>query len=217
MHATLDLAGERLEAQPSGALWWPARRLLAVADLHLGRSERVAREGGALLPPYETEDTLNRLEDVVLACNPRLLISLGDSFDDLAAARSLGVSVVSRLERLAAGRRLIWIAGNHDPGPVELPGTYVEAAEIGPIAFRHIADPEARGAEISAHYHPKVHLTLRGRRITRRCFLASGRRVILPAFGAYTGGLEVRDAAFEPLMGDETRVYVLGKQVTGLP
>ena len=212
----ITLAGARMVPLTSGALWWPERRVLTVADLHFGRAERMAREGGGLLPPYETEDTLARLEEAVQRLNPRIVISLGDSFDDLTAAARLQDSVIDRLARLAAGRRLIWIAGNHDPGPVELPGTHLEEAEIGGVAFRHIT-ATAQVPEISAHFHPKVRITRRGRRLTRRCFLASGQRLILPAFGTYTGGLDVRDPAFADLIAPGAQLYLMDRRIVALP
>lgn len=212
---TLD--GVAVEALPSGALWWPERRLLVVADLHLGRAERLAREGGALLPPYETVETLDRLDGEVDRLKPRLVVSLGDSFDDLTAARHLDEDVVLRLDRLAAGRRLIWISGNHDPGPVNLPGTHLDEAVIDGVHLRHIADTTRAGAEISAHFHPKAHVSVKGRRISRRCFLVTGERVILPAFGTYTGGLDVKDRAFDALTDRSSRVLLTGTRVIGLP
>ncbi|MEM9371630.1 MAG: ligase-associated DNA damage response endonuclease PdeM [Pseudomonadota bacterium] len=215
--AEINLDGVVLTALPSGALWWPSKRLLVVADLHLGRAERIARAGGTLLPPYETTETLDRLDAEIGQRNPRLVISLGDSFDDLAAARNLGEEIVTRLDRMAAGRRVIWIAGNHDPGPVNLPGTHLDHAVIDGVHFRHIAEPGRGDAEVSAHYHPKAQVTVKNRRISRRCFLLSGRRVILPAFGTYTGGLDVRDAAFDWLTEANARVLMTGKRIVGLP
>ncbi|MBY8976586.1 ligase-associated DNA damage response endonuclease PdeM [Rhodobacteraceae bacterium NNCM2] len=211
------LGENRVEAQPSGALWWPERSLLVVADLHLGRAERMAREGGALLPPYETAETLDRLDAEVNRLQPRLIISLGDSFDDLTAARNLGEEVVLRLERLSAGRRLIWIAGNHDPGPVNLPGTHLDQALIAGVHLRHIADPTKPGAEISGHYHPKALVSVKGRRISRRCFLVSDERVVLPAFGTYTGGLDILDPAFGELTGGDCRALLTGNKIISLP
>ncbi|MEM7669149.1 MAG: metallophosphoesterase, partial [Pseudomonadota bacterium] len=143
--------------------------------------------------------------------------SLGDSFDDLAAAGNFDKDVVARLDRMAAGRRLIWIAGNHDPGPVSLPGTHLDHAMIDGLHFRHIAEPSRRDAEISAHFHPKAVVNAKGRRISRRCFLASGNRVILPAFGTYTGGLNVRDPAFYDLIDHNARVLLTGRRVIGVP
>lgn len=211
----LTVAGERLVPRPSGALHWPDRALLAVGDLHLGRSERLARQGGGLLPPYETVDTLNRLEDEILALSPRLVICLGDSFDDLPSGRAIADEISARIERLAAGRRWIWIAGNHDPGPVEVPGSHLAEVGLGPIAFRHIA--RAPGTlspgegEVSAHYHPKAALSLRGTRVRRPCFLSDGARVILPAFGTFTGGLDVRHPALAELMGRDAQAILIGR------
>lgn len=212
------LAGERLTPRPSGVLHWPARGLLVVGDLHLGRSERLARQGAGLLPPYETTDTLNRLDEEIARLRPRLVICLGDSFDDLEAAAALTGDVALRIERLAAGRRWIWVAGNHDPGPVDLPGTHLAEAALAPLVFRHIADPRAmlgpdRG-EVSAHFHPKARVSLRGQRISRPCFLADERRVILPAFGTYTGGLDALNPAFDPLLAPTARALLLGRNLT---
>lgn len=177
----------------------------------------MAREGGTLLPPYETTDTLDRLDAEVNRLNPRLVISLGDSFDDLAAAGNLDEAVVTRLGRLAAGRRLIWIAGNHDPGPLALPGSHLDQAQIDGIMLRHIADESKPGLEISGHYHPKARVTVKGRRIARRCFLVAGNRLILPAFGTYTGGLDVLDAAFDPVRGEASRALLTGNRIIALP
>ena len=214
------LAGTRVSLLPSGVLWWPAAGLMAAGDLHLGRAERAARTGGALLPPYETAETLDRLAAEVDRLRPRTVLMLGDSFDDMAAAEGLGDEIVERLMRLAAGRRWIWIAGNHDPGPAALPGSHRAEWREGPLVFRHIADPAASAAgcgEVSAHYHPKARLCLRGQPIARACFLAGGARLILPAFGTYTGGLDIRDPAFDGLVGPEATAFLLGRCITPVP
>lgn len=213
----INLGGARLWARPSGALWWPEMSALIVADLHLGRSERVARLGGGFLPPYETEDTLTRLEDEVAGLAPRMLISLGDSFDDLRAANTLGDEVCGRLERLAAGRRLIWVAGNHDPGPVSVAGTYLSDVTLGSIVLRHISNAGSSEPEISAHYHPKATLHIRGKRITRRVFLVAGARVVMPAFGTYTGGLDVFAAPLAQFCKPDSHVLLIGKDVSRMP
>lgn len=216
--ASVDLAGTKVELRPSGALFWPDRSLVCVADLHLGRAERLAREGGDLLPPYETIDTLDRLEAEIAALRPRRVVCLGDSFDDLAAAQNLSDEVLTRIDRLAAGRGWTWIAGNHDPGPVEVPGTHLAELRLGLLSFRHIALARLAtdGGEVSGHYHPKACLARRGVRISRRSFLADGRRAILPAFGTYTGGLDARDAAFDALLGPDARAYMTGDNVTAV-
>jgi DNA ligase-associated metallophosphoesterase len=214
-----SVSGTTVEFRPSGALLWPERSLLCIGDMHLGRAERVAREGGDLLPPYESIDTLDRLEAEINAVNPRVVVCLGDSFDDLAAARNLSEETALRIGRMAAGRRWIWVAGNHDPGPIELPGTHLAELRLGLLSFRHIALPRlASGAgEVSAHYHPKARLTRRGTRITRRCFLADDARAILPAFGTYTGGLSARDPAFDTLLERDAHAFLVGAQVTKVP
>lgn len=214
--ARLTLAGATFEPMPNGALWWAEQGLLAVSDMHLGRSERVARLGGGLIPPYETEDTLNRLAEAVRETGPRTVVSLGDSFDDLASAGAVHEQVSDLLTSLAAGRRWIWIAGNHDPGPVEMPGAHVSSHQEGSVVFRHIANPSAR-AEVSGHYHPKVRLSIAGSHISRPCFLADTNRVILPAFGTYTGGLDAADPVFDPLLGPEAHTWLIGRRVTCLP
>ncbi len=218
--APLPLAGAGLLALPSGALWWEAEGLLAVADLHLGRSERLARRGGALLPPYESEDTLSRLERLVVALAPAHVLCLGDSFDDGAAARALPVPLARRLAQLAEDRRWTWIAGNHDPRPPGLPGAHAEALALGPLRFRHIAAEAPPGpgeGEVSAHYHPKARLHHRGRRICRPAFLSGAGRLVLPAFGTYTGGLDARDPLFAALLGPAARVHLTGRRIVTLP
>jgi DNA ligase-associated metallophosphoesterase len=203
------LSGAGLVARGSGALFWPDRRLLVVADLHLGRSERLARSGGALLPPYEGRETLARLEAEIRATEPAVVICLGDSFDDLAAEAALPETEALWLTRLMAGRRWLWIAGNHDPGPLTLPGEHRAAFELGPLIFRHQASPGATG-EVSAHYHPKHRLGLGGRGYWRPCFLVDHARLILPAFGAYTGGMRAADPVLRALMGPTARAILTG-------
>ncbi|MEO1550071.1 MAG: ligase-associated DNA damage response endonuclease PdeM [Pseudomonadota bacterium] len=181
--------GAQLVARASGTLWWPEARLLAVSDLHLGKSERMARRGGALLPPYESLETLTRLSLDVTELDPKTVVCLGDSFDDLAAERALEEDSRLRLAALMGGRRWIWIEGNHDSGPVLIGGTHMASLERGPLTFRHIANTSADPGEVSGHYHPKHRLVIRGRLISRPAFLIATDKVILPAFGLYTGGL----------------------------
>ena len=215
--SNLILAGAVVTPLASGALWWDEKRLLAVGDLHLGRAERTAREGGSLLPPYETQDTLDRLDALIGQHHPQTIVLLGDSFDDMHAARDLSAEVTSRVLHMAAGRRLIWVAGNHDPGPVDLPGTHQLELTVGPLIFRHAAAQDSAPGEISAHYHPKTHFWVKGTRISRPCFLADMRRMILPAFGTYTGGLDVRDPAFNALFGADAMALLTGQRISALP
>lgn len=211
------VAGAQLVARGSGALWWPDRRLLVVADLHLGKSARMARRGGALLPPYEGVATLERLAAELIALDPAQVVCLGDSFDDPAAA-DLPEPEAATLAGLRAGRLWVWVAGNHDPDPLPsaLAGTRTGALHLDPLVFRHCAEPDAR-AEISAHYHPKALLAARGQRISRPCFLIDTTRVILPAFGAYTGGLGCTDPVFTQLMGPTARAVLTGLQALPIP
>jgi uncharacterized protein len=212
MHHTLFFHGETLHLMPSGALHWPARKTLAVSDLHLGKSERLARRGGTLLPPYETQATLEKLDRDLEMTGPETVICLGDSFDDLAAAE--GIAETSRLwlMRLIAGKRWIWITGNHDPGPIEIGGTHRDALRLYPFSFRHIAVPVGR-AEISGHYHPKARLA----GLSKPCFLADAARLILPAYGAYTGGLSCSDPSLATLMANDALAILTGSRALAIP
>ena len=212
----VTLAGARLSALGSGALFWPDQSLLCVSDLHLGKSERIARRGGSALPPYETRDTLNRLSADLEATGARSVVCLGDSFDDLAAARALPEEERLWITRLQAGRRWVWIAGNHDPGPLEFGGTHLSELPQAPLVFRHIAQDDARG-EISGHYHPKASLVARGRRISRPAFLIDRDRMIMPAYGTYTGGLRSHDGPLARLMRDDAHAILTGRIPLSVP
>ncbi|MEM6357779.1 MAG: ligase-associated DNA damage response endonuclease PdeM [Pseudomonadota bacterium] len=220
-NASLGIVGEVLEARAAGTLWWAAERLLAVGDLHLGKARAMARRNQGFLPPYADEDTLSRLEAEVTALAPSTLLLLGDSFDEHRSAAETAAVLAPALARLAAGRRLLWIAGNHDPRPVPgLPGEALAEYRAGPLVFRHIAASAAPGpgeGEISAHYHPQAELFRRGARLKRRCFLASESRAILPAFGTFTGGMDARDPVFDALLGGQAAALMLGRRVTPVP
>lgn len=211
----LVLAGTTLLAQASGGLFWPAARLLCVADLHLGKSERLARRGGPLLPPYETRATLDRLAFEIARLDPACVVCLGDSFDDSLAGDVLPER--DRLAALASGRDWVWIAGNHDPVPPGLGGRHASETSLGPLTFRHIARPDTVPGEVSGHYHPKLRLALGGRAISRPCFLHDARRVILPAFGAYTGGLRADRPPLAGLLGPDARAILTGEPCVTLP
>lgn len=213
---SFDFAGETLVALASGALWVPNEQALVVSDLHLGKSESVARRSGGMLPPYETRDTMARLDDLVTQYDPRVVICLGDSFDDLDAARAISDDVAGWISRLQAGRRWVWIEGNHDAGPVEFAGTHLATLALGPLTFRHICIPNSMH-EISGHYHPKARLSLRGKSISRPCFVVDPARIIMPAFGLYTGGLDCRDAAISNLVGPVAQAILTGPTVTPIP
>ncbi|WP_317057263.1 ligase-associated DNA damage response endonuclease PdeM [Roseovarius rhodophyticola] len=210
------LAGAQLTALGSGALYWRDQNLLCVSDMHLGKAERRARLGDAILPPYETHDTLSRLQSDLDITRAGTVICLGDSFDDTQAAVSLREAEKLWIARLQAGRRWVWIEGNHDPGPVDLGGTHLSELPLPPLVFRHIAKPGQSG-EISGHYHPKVTLPVRGRAITRPAFLIDSDRVIMPAFGTYTGGLRSHDTALCDLMRREAIAVLTGTTPRAAP
>ena len=208
--------GITLHALGSGALWWPAQSLLCVSDLHLGKSERMSRRTGIPAPPYEIQDTLTRLESDLNATQARQVICLGDSFDDLEAFRSLPQNDTLWIMRLQAGRNWIWIEGNHDPGPVDLGGQHLAEHNNGPLTFRHISNGATTG-EVSGHYHPKVRVPTRARNISRPAFLYDKNRIILPAYGTYTGGLGSDDAAISSLMDPAARAILTGSRPVEVP
>ena len=205
-----------MHALGSGALHWPDQQLLCVSDLHLGKSERMARRGGAHLPPYEIRDTLSRLEHDLTRTHAQTVICLGDSFDDLGAAMALPEESRLWITRLQAGRRWVWIEGNHDPGPVDLGGSHLNALTLGRLTFRHIAEPGAVG-EVSGHYHPKARIKTRGRHISRPSFLVDRDRLILPAYGTYTGGLRSQSQVLCELMRPDTLAILTGPHPVAVP
>ena len=203
----------QLRALPAGALWWEAASLLCVSDLHLGKSERLARRGGQLTPPYDSLETLIRLKDLIDQHDPKTVICLGDSFDDLEAGRDFGADLRQRLATLIAGRSWIWITGNHDPGPLDIQGSWQAEYMLENLTFRHIAEDDAGPGEVSGHYHPKA--ALKGRR--RPCFCYDKNRLILPAFGTYTGGLRASDPAIAALFEPDARAVMTGSKSTVIP
>ena len=192
--ATVDVAGVTFVADLSGALFWEEQSLLVVSDLHLEKGSSFAARG-VLLPPYDTVATLGRLAAVVARHAPRMVIALGDSYHELSAHSRLSVPDRDTIAGLQTARDWIWIAGNHDPAlPSTLGGVVAHEVEIGPIAFRH--EPTGASGEIAGHLHPKARVSARGRSMERRCFACDGARAVMPAFGAFAGGLNIRDAAF---------------------
>ena len=205
------LAGTVCRALPSGALYLPDHRVLCVSDLHLGKSDRIARRSGVMLPPYEVRETLEKLQSDVNGFNPDTVICLGDSFDDLDAANSLHDDMRLLLTGLQAGRRWIWIEGNHDPGPVDLGGTHLAQLDIGTLTFRHIATDST--GEVSGHYHPKHRVTGR----SRPAFVYDSQRLILPAYGAYTGGLDCHTPVLRNLFGAKAIAVMTGTKAIAVP
>jgi hypothetical protein len=180
----------------SGALWLVAERVLVVADLHLEKGSSYAARG-QMLPPYDTRETLNRLEAEVAALAPAAVVLLGDTFHDRKAEGRLAGDDAEVLRRLADGRRLIWVIGNHDAdGPQRLPGEVADELSLSGLQLRHEPQPGAQPGEVAGHLHPAAKVRAPRGVVRRRCFITDGERAILPAFGAYAGGLNVLDAAF---------------------
>lgn len=207
------LNGATLTADPAGALFWPTRGWLLVADLHLEKGSAFARMG-QFLPPYDTAATLSRLEALCRHWKPARVICLGDSFHDRDAAARVSEADGRRITALTSAHDWVWIAGNHDPAPPPGWGGTVVSDELreGPLVLRHeaVTAMSAAAGEISGHYHPKATTLVRGKRISARCFTGDGRRMILPAFGAYTGGLNVLDPAIAGLFQRPFQAWMLG-------
>ena len=216
----IAVAGVSLVADLAGALYWPDEGTLIVADLHLEKGSSFARRG-MLLPPYDTGATLARLARVIAHHAPRRVIALGDSFHDGGGPARVMPQDRAALAGLQRGRDWVWIAGNHDPDPArDIGGDFAKSLSLGPLAFRHEPTPlvgacssrqtglhfagtcaGAADGEIAGHLHPSARVTQRGLAVTRKCFATDGRRLILPAFGAYAGGLNIRDRAFARVFG----------------
>jgi len=208
----LNLAGTILIADPSGAIWWPDERTLIVADLHFEKGAAFARRG-ALLPPYDTRATLAALGTLIQRLDPVRVVALGDSFHDARGPDHLRADDAASLAALVRRQDWIWVAGNHDPAPGPALGGRVvaDALALGPLTLRHEALRGAAPGELSGHFHPKAGISIHGRRLTCRCFVADETRVILPAFGSYTGGLDVRDPAISSLFPRGFDAYLAGK------
>lgn len=213
-HIPFTWHGMNLALALEGALLWPEEGLLVAADLHLEKGSSYAGSAGRLLPPYDSAQTILRLERLVEAHRPRRVIALGDSFHDRAGANRLDDGVAARIRRLTELTDFIWIVGNHDPQPPRhLGGRGAAEIAIGPLIFRHdaiLADDHA-GAEVIGHYHPVATIATRGRSFRRRCFVIGGRRLLMPAFGAYAGGLSVREGAIRRLVDPDARLALLGR------
>jgi DNA ligase-associated metallophosphoesterase len=208
---SFTFCGTECVALASGALYLPSQGLLCVSDLHLGKSERIARQGGTMLPPYEVHETLQKLSDDIAVTSPSSIICLGDSFDDLGAALHLRDEMRLWLTRMQARRNWVWIEGNHDPGPIDLGGTHRSEMLIGSLTFRHIAADAV--AEVSGHYHPKHRLAGR----SKPAFLYDQDRLIMPAYGAYTGGLASNAPSLRKLFRTAPIAVMTGSKVIPVP
>jgi len=214
----LSFAGHRFDALPQGALFWPARRALIVADLHLEKASWFAR-AGQMLPPYDSLATLADLTTLAAATVPAEIWCLGDSFHDSAGCERLPEKARAMLTALTARHRWVWIAGNHDRHLVDrCGGEVMDEAEVDGLVLRHEADPAEPRPELSGHFHPKLRVTVRGRRVARRCFVASPRKLILPAFGTLTGGLDADHPEIVRAVGARAEALVaLGDRLLRFP
>lgn len=203
------LNGEDLMLDASGALWWPAQRTLVTADMHFEKGSFYGFSG-QFLPPYDTRATLKRLSALMARYAPQRVIALGDSFHDRDAANRLDDSERDALTKMADRCEWIWIAGNHDPLPPAWCGRALEDIALGKLVFRHEPSIWQVRGEVAGHLHPCTTVTRRGRSLRRRCFVEDGTRLVMPAFGAYAGGLDIRDVAIASLFEDGFRAYMLG-------
>jgi DNA ligase-associated metallophosphoesterase len=211
-NAAIRFRGEDLLCDLSGALIWPAEETVIVSDMHLEKGSAFA-ERGFLLPPYDSRETLAALAHVLDLHPAKRVICLGDSFHDGSAFSRLTGDEERSIKTLSENREWIWIAGNHDPAPpLSFGGSVSLEYAIGPMIFRHIAETDAPAGEISGHYHPKARIPVRGRRLPAPCFIADESRLILPAFGAYTGGLDVLDPTIQRLFPGGFHVHMLGRR-----
>jgi DNA ligase-associated metallophosphoesterase len=211
--APIHFHDERLMLDPAGAVFWPAKRTLIVSDLHFEKASAAARLG-SLLPPFDTKATLEKLHRLIRFYRPEKIVALGDSFHDGHGVERLRPADRAQLHLLTEQNHFIWITGNHDAAPSGLAGESTEEWQEGPFVFRHQAEPrrKARGTEISGHYHPKASVETRAQRVSRPCFVTDAARLMLPAFGAFTGGLDVRDPAIARLFPRGLRVFLLGQE-----
>jgi DNA ligase-associated metallophosphoesterase len=206
----MNVNGEAVLMRCSGAAWLADSRTLIVADLHFEKGSAYARHG-QMLPPYDTRETLNRLEAEVAATQPAVLVFLGDSFHDGKGEGRLHRDDHARIAGLATGRTLAWVVGNHDAdGPKALPGDTVDELVFGRLTLRHEPQPGGQPGEMAGHLHPAARVKGRGRTVRRRCFVTDGRRMVLPAFGSYAGGLNIKDKAFAGLFEVKPLAGALG-------
>jgi len=203
-----SFCGVELAALGPGALYWPAREALLVADLHLEKASWYAR-GGQMLPPYDSIATLTELAALQSRTGAREIWCLGDSFHDRDGCERLSADARDRLIALTGATRWTWITGNHDAVLADhCGGAVVEEAEVDGLVLRHEAEPRETKPELSGHFHPKLRLNVRGRNVARRCFVASGTKLILPAFGALTGGMDADDPVIIRAVGGPAQALV---------
>ncbi len=209
----ISLCGKAFRADMSGALYWPSENAIVVADLHLEKGSAFAAKG-QMLPPYDTRETLHRLAKVIDRFQAETVIALGDSFHDCDAGTRMSDDDLETLRIMQDTCEWIWITGNHDPEiPKEVRGHVVPELTASGITFRHEPTNGPVTHEIAGHLHPAAKVSLNGFSLRRPCFVSNGLRLIIPAFGAFTGGLNIFDEAFEPLFGNEgLAVWMLGQE-----
>jgi DNA ligase-associated metallophosphoesterase len=204
------VADATVTATPDGALWIADAKTLIVSDLHLEKGSSFARNG-QMLPPYDTHATLSRVAALMTRLAPDIVVSLGDSFHDWAGPARMHAQDRDQLRALIGRCDWIWVEGNHDGKSAEtLGGAARENLQIGALRLRHEPSDEGEG-EIAGHLHPCARVTGRGRSVRRRCFATDGRRLIMPSFGAFTGGLNILDQAFAPVFPNGAHALVLGR------
>ncbi|WP_265587754.1 ligase-associated DNA damage response endonuclease PdeM [Sphingomicrobium arenosum] len=204
----LSFASRNFTVLPSGALYWEAHEALLIADLHLEKASWFARFG-QMLPPYDSEATIDAVADDVAASGARSVWCLGDSFHDRFGCDRLPVRAREKLTHLTENVRWVWITGNHDAGMIDhCGGEVVVEAELDGLVLRHEAETHETRPELSGHFHPKLRIKSRGRRVSRRCFVATEKKMILPAYGALTGGLDADHPAILKAMGREAAALV---------
>lgn len=208
----VGLAGVEAALDRTGALWLPAERALVVSDLHFEKGSAYAARG-ALLPPYDTRATLEALAGVIAAYAPLTVVALGDSFHDAGLETRMAARDLDALKSMVRGvGAWVWIEGNHDPEPpAHLGGTVMETLTLGRLSLRHEPSSAPAPGEIAGHLHPCARIARRGRSVRRRCFASDGERLIAPAFGAYAGGLSVREPAIWELFAAPPLVFLLGR------
>nr|WP_295109805.1 ligase-associated DNA damage response endonuclease PdeM [uncultured Caulobacter sp.] len=207
----IDLSNVEVMLRWSGGLWLERERALVVADLHFEKGSSYAARFGQMLPPYDTRETLDRLDREIALLSPARLIFLGDSFHDGDGEARLAADDYKRLEGLAVGRELVWAVGNHDAdGPKALPGEIIDEAQIAGLTLRHEPLPGVQLGEVAGHLHPAAKVASGRATTRRRCFVTDGQRLVLPAFGAFTGGLNILDEAFSNLFAGPLLAGALG-------
>ncbi|WP_292043665.1 MULTISPECIES: ligase-associated DNA damage response endonuclease PdeM [unclassified Brevundimonas] len=210
----IGVAGEPCVLRAAGTLWLPQHKTLVVSDLHLEKGSAYAAKG-QLLPPYDTRETLDRLLAEVAETQPRTLILLGDSLHDMGAISRIPVAEREAVIELAQQLDLVWISGNHDPdGGAAFGGRSTDEIQLGHLTLRHEPQAGLQVGEVAGHLHPCARVIGPAGAVRRRCFLSDGQRLILPAFGAYTGGLNALDSAYDGLFTGKTCAYLLGHKIT---